>query len=182
MSSKTTNIATSPGGSDILQETTPLVEQGSSVESNANSKTAGVPSKAQVGTHVSALRCDSTASETGKQMDSTELTGTEFERERMTSSGNCNKQEGEMGKTAGKERNEASKNDHQSTSTPIGASNSRVEREHKRTINLAVLNESELLNMIKGYVNSMNDFSKKTQNVHRVLKDTLTNTGLVLNQ
>ncbi|XP_060851691.1 uncharacterized protein LOC132930053 [Rhopalosiphum padi] len=134
MSSTTTNIATSPGGSDILQETTPLGEQGSSVGSRDNSKTAGVPSQALVGTHVSAMRCDTTALETGKKMDSTERTGTESERE------------------------------------------------HRRTIDIAVLNESELLTMIKGYVNSMNDFAKRTRNVHKELKDTLANTGLVLNQ
>jgi len=101
MSSTTTNIATSPGGSDILQETTPLGEQGSLVGSKDNSKTAGVPSQAPVGTHVSAFRCDTTASENGKKMDSMERTGTESERE------------------------------------------------HRRRIDIAVLNESELLNMIK---------------------------------
>lgn len=121
-------------------------EQGSSVGSSANSKTAGVPSQALVGTHASALRCDITASETGKQMDSKERTGTESERERMTSPGNCNKQEREMEKIAGKERTE-----------------------HKRTINIAVLNESELLNMIKGYVNSMYDFAKNLHTyMHRI--------------
>lgn len=102
--------------------------------SRDNSKTAGAPSQALVGTHVSAMRCDTTALETGKKMDSTERTGTESERE------------------------------------------------HRRTIDIAVLNESELLTMIKGYVNSMNDFAKRTRNVHKELKDTLANTGLVLNQ
>jgi len=116
------------------------------VWSSADSKTVGVPSQVLVGTHASALRCDITASETGKQMDSKERTGTESERERMTSPGNCNKQEREMEKIAGKERTE-----------------------HKRTINIAVLNESELLNMIKGYVNSMYDFAKNLHTyMHRI--------------
>lgn len=36
--------------------------------------------------------------------------------------------------------------------------------------------------MIKGYINSMTAFVKKKTNVHKDLKDTLTNTGIVLNQ
>jgi len=36
--------------------------------------------------------------------------------------------------------------------------------------------------MLIGYVNTMTDFAKKTRNVHKELKDTLTNTGMVLHQ
>lgn len=79
------------------------------------------------------------------------------------------------------EMSSSSKN-HESTSTPTEASKSRAEHGNKRTINIAVLKESELLNMIKGYVNSMTVFTKNTRNVHKELKDTITNTGLVLNQ
>lgn len=52
----------------------------------------------------------------------------------------------------------------------------------KRVINIGALNEEELLGMIKGYVNVMIDFANKTRNAHKELKDTLTNTGMVLNQ
>lgn len=65
---------------------------------------------------------------------------------------------------------------------PKTASNQNPEGGSKRIINIGVLNETELLNMIKGYVNSMTVFAKKTRNVHKDLKDTLINTEIVLNQ
>lgn len=88
----------------------------------------------------------------------------------------------QMEKNVGNEGTHASQNDQQSTSTPTEASNSSAERGNQRKINIGVLNESELLNMIRGYVNSMADFANKTRNVHKELKDTIRNTGLVLNQ
>lgn len=65
---------------------------------------------------------------------------------------------------------------------PIATSNRNSDGDSKRVINIGILNEAELLVMIKGYVNSMTDFAKRTRNVHKKLKDTLTNTGIVLNQ
>lgn len=61
---------------------------------------------------------------------------------------------------------------------PITTSNQNSEGCPKRVINISVLNEVDLLNLIKGYVNSMTDFAK-TRNVHKELEDTLTNTALV---
>lgn len=52
----------------------------------------------------------------------------------------------------------------------------------KKKINISGINEAELLSMIKVYVNSMAAFADKTRNVHKVLKDTITNTRIVLNQ
>lgn len=63
------------------------------------------------------------------------------------------------------------------------SSNQNPEDGSIRIINIAVLNETDLLSMIKGYVNAMTEFAKKTRNVHKELKkDTLTNTGMVLQQ
>lgn len=57
-----------------------------------------------------------------------------------------------------------------------------VDGSQRSIINIGALNETELLNMLIGYVNTITDFAKKTRNVHKELKDTLTNTGIVLHQ
>lgn len=51
-----------------------------------------------------------------------------------------------------------------------------------RTINLGSLGEENLLNLLQGYINSMINFAGKNRNVHKELKDTLTNSGRVLTQ
>jgi len=51
-----------------------------------------------------------------------------------------------------------------------------------RKINIGSLNEEELLNMIGSYLILMIAFAERTRNVHKELKDTLKNTGLVMKQ
>lgn len=49
-----------------------------------------------------------------------------------------------------------------------------------RTINIATLNEAELLDMIQQYVTSMNKFVSATRNVHKELKENLPKTHMLL--
>lgn len=68
MSTKLDDNATSSGGLDSPQETTSLDRQGSSVGSNDDPKTTGVPVQASVGTHVGAQLCARLETENGKQI------------------------------------------------------------------------------------------------------------------
>jgi hypothetical protein len=66
------------------------------------------------------------------------------------------------------------------TSPTVANEPSAEKRDTKRTIDVSALNEEELLSMINGYINSMTNFANKTRNVHKELKDTIANTGIVL--
>lgn len=66
--------------------------------------------------------------------------------------------------------------------TLMAANKQSTGKDTKRTIDISALNEAELLRMINGYINSMTHFAIKTRNVQKELKDTINNTGIVLNR
>lgn len=51
-----------------------------------------------------------------------------------------------------------------------------------RVIDIGSLGEDELLCMVRGYIKSMFTFSQNTRNVHKDLKETLSNTNIVMVQ
>lgn len=50
----------------------------------------------------------------------------------------------------------------------------------KKTLNIAVVNKSQLLDMLQNSINSMAAFVKNTRNVHRELKESVANSERVL--
>lgn len=52
----------------------------------------------------------------------------------------------------------------------------------KRTIDIGALSEEALLDLLRGYINSMCAFAGATRNVHKELKETLTNSSRIMTQ
>jgi len=52
----------------------------------------------------------------------------------------------------------------------------------RRKVDITKLNETELLSVINRYINTMSTFAAKTRNVHKELKDTLSNTSKAMTQ
>jgi len=52
----------------------------------------------------------------------------------------------------------------------------------KRIIDIGALSEEALLDLLRGYINSMCAFAGATRNVHKELKETLTNSSRIMTQ
>lgn len=65
------------------------------------------------------------------------------------------------------------------STTSAANANPASAKQERRTINIGTLGEDELLNMVRGYINSMLTFAQNTRNVRKKLMETLTNTSMV---
>jgi len=85
--------------------------------------------------------------------------------------------------TAGEGAKQALSSGHKATEETAGisASNKPVGPQ-QRTIDIGALSEEALLDLLRGYINSMYAFAQTNRNVHKELKETLANSNRVMSQ
>ncbi|KAL4091788.1 hypothetical protein QTP88_026422 [Uroleucon formosanum] len=72
--------------------------------------------------------------------------------------------------------------DKKAIATDIKGSNNKSVCSQKRTIDIGALSEEALLDLLRGYINSMCAIAQSNRNVHKELKETLANSSRLMSQ
>jgi len=151
------------------QEPTSLGPQGSPLRLTSDPKTTGVPAQASMGTCVGVQRCAQTETGLGKTgiQDTERLHDrADVGAARQALNMGVNSQTSDILPNTSAEKMAIKAPNEQKVGNEDGNKTRRVD--------IGALNEEELLEILRGYINSMTAFSRNNRNVHKELKESLT--------